>query len=309
MKKILSILFSLISLICIPLAFGGCGDKQAIKEIDEEINSGYIYDISYAYEMGMITYEQAKSIIYYHNVGTGADAEMLYGSYQPLPKTVQQLTKKKEKVIKQAYINTILRLYADAKPTDVSVDEYYGTYDGYIAVLMSDTFNGTQHNQWVERFEDFRISHDNGSNILIWRKNDEPVEVKGTFYDLEDAYENGWLDEEDLKSIACEYYNWYFNYEENPYSGMYTSTEELTDKMETELKQAYLKQVVGLSNGDRSRVKIYHYYGTYNGNVVVDISSNYVFIDPAPPVDTSIGGVIFKEYWVTQFAVYHINKI
>ena len=39
MKKILSILFSLITLICVAFAFGGCGEKQ-LGEQDKEINSG-----------------------------------------------------------------------------------------------------------------------------------------------------------------------------------------------------------------------------------------------------------------------------
>lgn len=132
------------------------------------------------------------------------------------------------------------------------------------------------------------------------------VEVNGQYYYLKTAYDKGYLNEEDLKSIACDYYEWDPNFEENPYEGMFTSTEELTKKMGEELKQAYLEQIDKYPEGEISSVKIIRYYGTYNGNVVAYLASDsciYPVIEP----ETEIGGVIFKDFWAGKFLVYHIN--
>ena len=136
------------------------------------------------------------------------------------------------------------------------------------------------------------------------------IKITGAFYTMEKAYEKGWLNDDDMKSIAYSYYDSHnFGYEENPYSGMYTSTEKLTKKIETELKQAYLEQIAKVRDGDRNRVKIPNYYGTYNKNVVITITSNYIFACDFPIEDEAeIGGAIFKDYWDTHFMVYHIYK-
>lgn len=67
----------------------------------------------------------------------------------------------------------------------------------------------------------------------------EEIEVRGKYYDLEEAYENGWLTEDDLKSVSCKFNDTFYSYEENPYSGMFTSTEELSEEIQIELKKAY----------------------------------------------------------------------
>ena len=132
------------------------------------------------------------------------------------------------------------------------------------------------------------------------------VKVRGQYYKLSKAYDNGWLSVDDLESIACRYYDFY-NFEENPYSGKFTLTEELTAKKEAELKQAYLEQIDKLPEGDREQVRIACYFGTYNGNVVVSISSVYFNCDIKVEEEFYIGGVLFKNFWQGDILVYHID--
>ncbi len=133
---------------------------------------------------------------------------------------------------------------------------------------------------------------------------DETNELNGKFYLLKQTYDKGWLSESDLKSIACCYYDWY-NFEENPYEGMFNSTEELSDATQTELKRTYLSQVARVPKGELDRVTINKCYGTYNGNVAVDISSNYVFFNQVVEKEYNVGGIIFKNFWQTKVLVYH----
>ena len=136
---------------------------------------------------------------------------------------------------------------------------------------------------------------------------DEPVEVRGKLYTMEQAYENGWLNEDDLKSIACEDYDYRFRYEENPYSGMFTSTEKLDKKIEAEIKQAFLKQVIRSRTMTREQVSISKYYGTYSGNIVVQLYGEGVCFDHYIEPVAEVGGVIFKDYWEGDFRVYRFN--
>lgn len=134
---------------------------------------------------------------------------------------------------------------------------------------------------------------------------DKQVVVRGQYYDLTQAYENGWLNIDDLESIACCYYDSYN--EENPYSGKFILTEKLTAKMEAELKQAFLEQIAEFPEGDRAYVKIMCYFGTYNGNAIVRLFSDYVCEDPIIKEEFYIGGVLFKNFWLGDIRVYHIN--
>ncbi len=132
-------------------------------------------------------------------------------------------------------------------------------------------------------------------------------ELRGKYYSLQTTYDNGWLNEDDLKSIACAYYN-NSHYEDNPYSGLFDPNKELSVEMEKELKQAYLNQYAEYPDGSLEYVNIIYYYGTYGGNVAVRISG-YICIEPPDniPEQTYIGGVIFKNFWGMDILVYHID--
>ena len=131
------------------------------------------------------------------------------------------------------------------------------------------------------------------------------INVRGKYYSLQTAYSNGWLNEDDLKSIAC-YHN-DFQKKENPYSGMYVPPAEgLSEDVENELKQAYLNQIAEYPDGLLENVLINYYYGTYNGNIVIKIYSNYICLEPIDVEEIYIGNVVFKAP-DTETWVYHID--
>ena len=143
-------------------------------------------------------------------------------------------------------------------------------------------------------------------------QSDEKIEVKGKFYILETAYENGWLSENDLKSIACGYYELYqfdiYSDYENLYSGMFDPQGELSKEKEKELKQAYLNQIVKESELSTDGVTIQFYYGTFNGNTVVGVLCNYFDEDKTVIEEYVVGGVIFYSFTLDSILVYHIDS-
>ncbi len=237
MKKIISILVALISIICMACAFIGCEDKKLSEEYRQLLEDNK--QLSEEYKQLL---EENKQLI--------EEGEQLTEENKQLSEENKQLSEENENLNKE---------------------------NGYL------------------------IENDRKPAI-------DKVEVieSGKLYTLKTMYDNGLLKSEDLKSIACNYYDFY-KYEDNPYSGMFDPHEELSKETENKIKQAYLEQIVEISDLPIIGVQITNYYGTYNGNVAVGIYSDYIKNDPAYfPRKTDIGGVVFKNFWSMDILVYHI---
>ncbi len=295
MKKIFSILLSLISVFCVAFAFTGCNTPKV---------EGKFYTVKKAYDNGWLNVDDVKSIAccfydYYNRENPYS------GAYK---EPTEKLSNKKEKELKQAYLNQV-----DEKPdgsrNKVHIYKYYGTYSGNIVVdIWSDYFMCDI--KYEEELDIGGIIFRNfcEGKISVYHPNEEkpPIDVRGKFYNLKQAYDNGWVSEDDVKSIACHYYD-IFEFEENPYSGLYEIPEKLNKELENEVKQAYLEQIAKYPDGLLYDVEIYNYFGTYNGNVVAGISSCYDNFDITIEEDYEIGGVIVEGLRRREIRVYHIS--
>lgn len=83
-------------------------------------------------------------------------------------------------------------------------------------------------------------------------------EEKGTFYSLQEAYDNGLLTVDNLKVVA--------NYNNNPDFKTLGSFPEENDVLET---LAYINQINRLTPIDFKAYKISKYLGNYNDSIVV----------------------------------------
>ena len=107
-------------------------------------------------------------------------------------------------------------------------------------------------------------------------------ESVGEFYTLDEAYENGWLTQVDLKNIAYYYHTRYGETEHIDQSFVPTpKTPETLDNID-----------------------ISQYYGTYNGCVVIGIVSDYLLIDPLLYPEYVIGEVSFFDYVPSAIGVW-----
>ncbi|MDE7108131.1 MAG: hypothetical protein K2O39_07400, partial [Clostridiales bacterium] len=138
-----------------------------------------------------------------------------------------------------------------------------------------------------------------------FEKADPSIEITGRLFRIDQAYRNGWIDENDLKSIAC-CVNDSDSSVENPYSGLYEPpAQKLSMDTKNELKQAYVMWVDDGSTGDLlDDIKIDNYYGTYNGHMVVSMTDNGCHIG-ATTEGTEIGGVTFNNYGWRSIYVYY----
>ena len=301
MKKILSGLLALVSVICVAFAFVGCGEAE---EKSEEIN---FYTVTEAYEEDLLTREQVMSIAYYHNGGMKFNEEIMGEDYAPLPKTPEVLSNETQNAIKHNYLDAYYNGKKKVKLTGVRIDSYYGIYNNrYVAVMASDDYSKTTDEEWTEKVDGISIGYNSGNRILIWLGYPYDIYKTEDYYTLKRAYEYGWLNVDDLKSIACGYYD--SQNVKNPYKGLYEEpTEELNKEIEIKLKRIYLERTVKDPELPLDGVHIRRYYGTYNGNVVFSIVSDYICIDPIIDKKLYIGGVLFRNFWQGDIFVYHLS--
>ena len=120
----------------------------------------------------------------------------------------------------------------------------------------------------------------------------------GAFYSLQEAYDNGWLTQEDLKSIA--YYqsggrSGNKDIMDEDYRPMPKRPAELDDETKLAIKQAYYKRQ--FPDEDWSNVSpepFYPYYGCYHKCVVISFPLFYdSMMMPEISMDVEIGGVKF----------------
>ena len=101
-------------------------------------NLGKIYRLEDAYNLNLITQDDLKSIAYYFNKLEDTD-------FVPKPKNPESIDKKTERLIKKTYLRDILK-----KPKlsikKVHIYGYYGTYNGYIALRITDSYNCYDYN-------------------------------------------------------------------------------------------------------------------------------------------------------------------
>ncbi len=288
MRKFVSILIAIASVIGIAISFAGC---------NVEVTGGF-YTLKTAYDNGWLDVDDVRSIAccYYDNYSL--ETNPYSGAYK---EPTEKLSRTKQKELKKAYSNS-------TKYNNIKIHRYYGTYNGNIVVyIRDDDFKCDIAYQPELNIGGITFINFFPGYVNIYHPYEEkpPIDVRGSFYGLKQAYDNGWLSTDDLKSIACHYYDIY-EYPENPYSGAYEEPTNLSKELEIEVKQAYLEQIADYPEGMLYDVDIFRYYGIYNGNVVAAISSRYKALDFTQE-ENEIGGITFDNLRRYDIRVYHIN--
>lgn len=160
MKKLLSLL---LVPVCLLLCAVGCGKN------DEKTEEGNFYTVTEAYEKGYLTREQVMSIAYYHNGGRSHNEEIMSEDYQPLLKTPEKLSEVTDKAIRKNYLEIYLTQEEEATLSDVKLEEYNGTYNDCVAVMIEATYIGYPQSTHTEKIDGINIYYKDGNEILIWR--------------------------------------------------------------------------------------------------------------------------------------------
>ena len=158
--------------------FCGCGKEPL----------GTFYTLQEAYDEGLLSVEDIKSIAYYRYDGNewiyaGIDVneedyyELQPTDYVPIPKIPETLDKKTGKAIKETgAANKRLQTHLDgtsryprAKAKDFTIMDYYGTYSDCVAIRLNDSFTDYPdvEREVVVAGVTFVYS---GASITIWKQ-------------------------------------------------------------------------------------------------------------------------------------------
>lgn len=133
----------------------------------------------------------------------------------------------------------------------------------------------------------------------------------GNIYELQEAYDNGWLTTDDIMNIGY-YYQFgvvdgglteeeLIGFEPKP-----KEADKLSKRVENKIKRAYRRYYLNKYNKRISlnKIELQHYYGTYQDCIVVAIyvhfNGDLYFID-----EYEIGGVVIRNYCNNIVKVYH----
>ena len=282
--------------------------EQLEKELEEEIRNGKepvgaFYTVKEASENGWLMQDDIMSIAYYHNGGRVYNEEIMSESYEPTPKTPSVLSITTELKIKitatEIFNEEHNRNYAEAD--GFTITEYCGTYGDCVAVMMEDKYSGTTGAVWTDTITGINIFYNSGREIKIWRgiKQADKEESVGVLYTLQEAYENGWLTQEDLLSIAY-YHNGGRAYNEEIMSENYQPAPKMPEVLseETELKikitaAKEYREKENMKYAEADGFTITQYCGTYGDCVAVMLKDKYTGAFQAVRTET-IAGVNFR---------------
>ena len=102
-----------------------------------------------------------------------------------------------EKQIRQAFLDELHSKggsWLNYTINDVWIEKYYGTYNGCVVVMM--TGEGIVYSQVTggENIDGIIIGYPNSNRIKAWKD--------GKFYSLQEAFDKGFLNKEDIEIIA-----------------------------------------------------------------------------------------------------------
>ena len=166
---------------------------------------GKFYEIRYAYDQGLLTNEDIRSV-----------AAHYYGN-----RVVEEMNLKYHAGLRANIIHAVRSsFYADFEPyfhRDFLIKnmKYYGSYEyfcldnsvynDHVAVMITVGDYDYADAAWEETVADTLFRYNDGNRIFLWKmeKHDGQVTgIRGLFYELQDAYDLGLLNEDDLRNIA-----------------------------------------------------------------------------------------------------------
>ena len=164
-----------------------------------------------------------------------------------------------------------------------SIQEYYGNFDGAVAVKISNAGMSYLDVHMSEEVAGFTIEYYNGQKIVVWKD--------GSFYRLSEAYEEGILTKKNIeaisktKPITYEYPREEYSYFEELKDRSVLVTPELTAPSETDISRVenVYQSVRKNLYGEAELYSVDRYYGQYG------LWKNYTVVMFDSPIDETKG--------------------
>lgn len=172
LSKIFIAALIVLAMACV-FAFAGCADNGGSN--GETNAQSEFFSLQKAYDDGLLTLEDLKSIAYEYNGGKSHN-EQIMADFTPAQKpALIELTKT---AIKESHAKRLReskypdgRLVAvGATAENVHIYGYYGTYNGSVAVMIEDDYTSFDTAMWMVEVEGVNIYYNSGNRITIWKQ-------------------------------------------------------------------------------------------------------------------------------------------
>ena len=285
-------------------------DSSSVAEGDDKV---LIMGLQEAYAQNFLEKNDLMHIAYYEfgKVEEQKDNEIILKDFAPENKTLTALDAETENLLKEAYYETNKEVFikhgystVEAGVQEIEITQYLGKYRQSYVVNMAVSFICVgasvmpytvgdivfwegELKQVFYMGED-EIENAEGSGVTPSdSSNTQNQENTGTFYSLEEAYENGDLSQQDLQMIA--------DYHNNNLSCI----ETLTDEISQTIKAAWALQLQKsetnpILSATADTISLYKFYGTYNGCSIVMLDYSLgQYLGEYVPITMEVGGVTF----------------
>jgi len=173
---------------------------------------GQIYELRNAYDQGLLTMENLRSVAYYI-WGRELNLESHAGLIRPSLNGIIS-------AYRSAYV---VPYFPEAVFTDIHIENYYGSYkyfetgaevisltpsiyNDHVAVMINSNYEVHFDEYREETVAGTQFQYINSKKILLWKTNRDDWwnhrRHTGRFYELQEAYGLGILTEDDIRSIA-----------------------------------------------------------------------------------------------------------
>ena len=189
---------TLIFLIIFSIAIGVCAcNPKAAKEVAGSETGSELTSARDAESDEM----SAETSMSKNSSGTGTGLEQSSSQsssqYVPSPKNPEKLSAEQENKIRRDWLSHCYGTQSDYPDAynidDVSIERYYGSYNGCIAVMIFGD-GGYPDAMWDMDVAGIIFHYNSGNRIRIWHN--------GSIYGLDMAYGQGLLSKDEIRNIA-----------------------------------------------------------------------------------------------------------
>lgn len=160
MKHVVRTLIVISVAVIIAFSVVGCISEEEHKTADIG-QTGVLYNLKEAYELGLISKDDLLQIAYYQNNGEDCPQRLTDGEIASV-KNARAAELRKIKYSNGEF------MCPDAKEDDVTIEKYYGTYNGCHAVMLTDIYHGYSDALWSDNVGGAEIRYNCGNEIVIW---------------------------------------------------------------------------------------------------------------------------------------------
>ncbi len=250
--------FLIILLVICSGLLAACNDSPRERK---ECEGGF-FSLREAYESGWISKSDLRTIANRHNANESRSID---------GKVANDVKSDMAEILRNKNPNPV----KEAKAEDITIVSFLGEFNGFFAVILDHPYqySPTVIVDYYEDIDGTKIHYTSPLKIEIYRPS---VSKKGEFFSLQEAYDFGYIDLDDLKSMA------YYLNEGKDMEGITPKPiepSELDEQTRADIKETEVRYLKMQHDWDDDvsvdNITINAYFGTYNGLIAVIVDDDY----------------------------------